>query len=50
MLQTRTPDRQELLIWAMLSIVGAILAVIGWVRWAGCTGRASSTWSLVPPT
>ena len=35
MLKTTTPDRQDLLVWAMLSIVGAILAVVGWYRWAG---------------
>jgi hypothetical protein len=34
MLQTETPDRQALLVWAMLSIIGAILCVVGWYRWA----------------
>jgi hypothetical protein len=33
-MMTHTSDRQELLLWAMLSIVGAILAVVGWYRWA----------------
>jgi hypothetical protein len=33
-METRTSDRQTLLLWTMLSIVGAILAVVGWYRWA----------------
>jgi hypothetical protein len=32
--QTETPDRQALLVWAMLSILGAILSVVGWYLWA----------------
>ena len=31
---TQTSDRQALLVWTMLSIVGGILAVVGWYRWA----------------
>ena len=33
-MNTRTSDRQQMLIWTMLMIVGAILAVVGWYRWA----------------
>jgi len=33
-MRTETSDRQELLVWTMLSIVGAILAIVGWYRWA----------------
>jgi hypothetical protein len=33
-MKTQTSDRQELLLWAMLSIVGAILSIVGWYRWA----------------
>jgi hypothetical protein len=33
-MQTMTSDRQTRLLWAMLSIVGAILAIVGWYRWA----------------
>jgi hypothetical protein len=33
-MQTQTSDRQELLLWTMLSIVGAILSIVGWYRWA----------------
>jgi hypothetical protein len=33
-MKTKTSDRQALLVWAMLSIVGAILAIVGWYRWA----------------
>ena len=31
---TQTTDRQQMLIWTMLMIVGAILAIVGWYRWA----------------
>jgi hypothetical protein len=33
-MKTETDDRQALLVWAMLSIVGAILCLVGWYRWA----------------
>ena len=33
-METKTSDRQNLLLWTMLSIVGAILAIVGWYRWA----------------
>ena len=33
-MNTRTSDRQQMLIWTMLMIVGAILAVVGWYCWA----------------
>jgi hypothetical protein len=29
------PDRQSRLVWFVLAILGAILCVIGWYRWAG---------------
>jgi hypothetical protein len=33
-MKTQTSDRQALLVWTMLSILGAILAIVGWYRWA----------------
>jgi hypothetical protein len=33
-MQTEAPDRQALLVWTMLTIVGAILSIVGWYRWA----------------
>jgi len=33
-MNTRTSDRQQMLIWTMLMIVGAMLAIVGWYRWA----------------
>jgi len=33
-MNTRTSDRQQMLIWTMLMIVGAILGIVGWYRWA----------------
>jgi hypothetical protein len=33
-MKTETSDRQALLVWTMLSIVGAILCLVGWYRWA----------------
>ena len=33
-METKTSDRQNLLLWKMLSIVGAILAIVGWYCWA----------------
>jgi len=33
-MNTRTSDRQQMLIWTMLMIVGAILCMVGWYRWA----------------
>jgi hypothetical protein len=33
-MKTQTSDRQALLVWTMLSIVGAILSLVGWYRWA----------------
>ena len=32
-METRTSDRQDLLLWLMLSIAGAILCIVGWYRW-----------------
>jgi len=29
-----TPDRQAMWIWSVLAVLGAILAVVGWWRWA----------------
>jgi hypothetical protein len=34
MLKADAPDRQVLLLWTMLTIVGAILCIVGWYRWA----------------
>jgi hypothetical protein len=34
MLKTDIPDRQALLVWTMLALVGAILSIVGWYRWA----------------
>jgi hypothetical protein len=31
---SNTPDRQSALVWFLLAIVGAILCVVGWYRWA----------------
>jgi hypothetical protein len=28
-------DRQARAVWTLLALVGAILSVIGWVRWVG---------------
>jgi hypothetical protein len=28
-----TADRQTLRLWLVLSIVGALLCIVGWVRW-----------------
>jgi hypothetical protein len=33
-MKVQTSDRQALLVWTMLSIVGAILSIVGWYRWA----------------
>ena len=33
-MKTVTFDRQTQLLWTMLSIVGAVLAIVGWYRWA----------------
>ena len=33
-MKTATYDRQALLVWTMLSIVGAVLCLVGWYRWA----------------
>jgi len=29
----KTADRQTLRLWLLLAIVGAILCIVGWVRW-----------------
>ena len=31
---TRTKDPQAQLVWFMLAIVGSILMLVGWFRWA----------------
>ena len=33
-MKTSTVDRQDMLVKTMLAVVGAILAVVGWYRWA----------------
>jgi hypothetical protein len=30
---TETPDRLNMRVWAMIALVGAILCVIGWIRY-----------------
>jgi hypothetical protein len=31
---TNSPDRSRQMVWTLLAIVGAVLAVVGWYRWA----------------
>jgi hypothetical protein len=31
---SRTPDRQSQLVWSALAVLGAILSIVGWYRWA----------------
>jgi hypothetical protein len=33
-MKTETFDSQAQLVWTMLAIVGAILAIVGWYYWA----------------
>jgi hypothetical protein len=33
-MKTETSDSQAQLVWTMLAIVGAILSIVGWYRWA----------------
>jgi hypothetical protein len=33
-MRTETSDRQALQVWSVLVIVGAILSIVGWYRWA----------------
>jgi hypothetical protein len=33
-MKTETSDSQALLVWTMLSIIGAILGIVGWYQWA----------------
>jgi hypothetical protein len=30
---TETPDRLNMRVWAMIALVGAILCIIGWIRY-----------------
>jgi hypothetical protein len=32
---TPIPDRHNQRVWLMLTIVGAVLSLVGWYRWAG---------------
>jgi hypothetical protein len=32
---TNSPDRLSQGVWLLLAILGAVLAIIGWYRWAG---------------
>jgi len=34
-MQTNSPDRLSQGIWFLLAVLGAVLAIIGWYRWAG---------------
>jgi hypothetical protein len=34
-MRTTTPDTLNLRVWLLLSVVGAILCVIGWYRYLG---------------
>jgi hypothetical protein len=41
-MQERTaPDRMSQFVWLILAIVGAVLAVVGWYRYAGGYGLAA---------
>ena len=31
---TQVPDRLTSAVWLMLAVLGAVLAVVGWYRWA----------------
>jgi uncharacterized membrane protein YidH (DUF202 family) len=33
--KTEASDRQTMWIWSLLIIVGVLLAIVGWWRWAG---------------
>jgi hypothetical protein len=33
-MQTSSPDRLSQMVWLLLVVLGATLAVIGWYRWA----------------
>jgi len=33
-MQSHAPDRLTSAVWLMLAILGAVLAVVGWYRWA----------------
>ena len=33
MLEPHPPDRTSQLVWLILAILGAFLAVVGWYRW-----------------
>ena len=34
MLQPHSVDRQSQFLWVVLSILGALLMIVGWYRWA----------------
>jgi hypothetical protein len=34
-MRTEVPDRQANAVWLMLAVVGLMLAIAGWLRWAG---------------
>jgi hypothetical protein len=34
-MQTNSPDRLSMGIWLLLAVLGAILGIVGWYRWAG---------------
>ena len=41
---SNTPDRQSRLVWLLLAIVGAILCIVGWYRWAAWRLVAGKHW------
>ncbi len=34
MANASTPDRRTMFVWSILAILGAILLIVGWYRWA----------------
>jgi hypothetical protein len=34
MSRTEAPDRQAMWVWTMLAVLGTVLAIVGWWRWA----------------
>jgi hypothetical protein len=34
-MDTNSPDRMSMRVWLMLAILGAVLCIVGWYRYAG---------------
>jgi hypothetical protein len=34
-METNSPDRMSMRVWLMLAVLGAVLCIVGWYRWAG---------------